>query len=192
MTLEERGRPHLVAIPALQASPTIVDRPSTVRFLCAERRGEQPRASECEPRSAQLRRSTSAPRLPASRVPSTMDDGKYNDLIGHRVEIDRVREASHERAACLTWTRGYARGAWRMAASALSISVAKAPPSPGRWSSYQSRASSSAASACGRRTRRGVTLLGGASDAPLPRERLKWGQRCAQQGGGRVQRVARG
>jgi hypothetical protein len=31
-----------------------------------------------------------------------MDDGKYNDLIGHRVEIDRVREASHERAACLT------------------------------------------------------------------------------------------
>jgi hypothetical protein len=31
-----------------------------------------------------------------------MDDGKYNDLIGHRVEIDRVREASHKRAACLT------------------------------------------------------------------------------------------
>ena len=30
-----------------------------------------------------------------------MDDAKYDDLIGHRVEVDRVREASHERAACL-------------------------------------------------------------------------------------------
>ena len=30
-----------------------------------------------------------------------MDDAKYNDLIGHRVEIDRVRKTSHERAACL-------------------------------------------------------------------------------------------
>jgi hypothetical protein len=31
-----------------------------------------------------------------------MDDGKYDDLIGDRVKIDRVREALHERAACLT------------------------------------------------------------------------------------------
>ena len=30
-----------------------------------------------------------------------MDDAKHDDLIGHRVEIDRVRKASHERAACL-------------------------------------------------------------------------------------------
>ena len=30
-----------------------------------------------------------------------MDDAKHDDLIGHRVEVDRVREASHERAACL-------------------------------------------------------------------------------------------
>jgi hypothetical protein len=31
-----------------------------------------------------------------------MDDGKYDDLIGHRAEIDRVREASCKRAAYLT------------------------------------------------------------------------------------------
>jgi len=31
-----------------------------------------------------------------------MDDGKYDDLIRHRAEIDRVREASYERAAYLT------------------------------------------------------------------------------------------
>ena len=31
-----------------------------------------------------------------------MDNSKYDDLIGHRVEIDRVREAPYERAACLT------------------------------------------------------------------------------------------
>ena len=30
-----------------------------------------------------------------------MNEGEYDDLIGHRVEIDRVRKASHERAACL-------------------------------------------------------------------------------------------
>ena len=30
-----------------------------------------------------------------------MDDAKHNDLIGRRVEVDGVREASHERAACL-------------------------------------------------------------------------------------------
>jgi hypothetical protein len=35
-----------------------------------------------------------------------MDDGKYGDLIGPRVEIDRVREASYERAACLTLDTG--------------------------------------------------------------------------------------
>ena len=35
----------------------------------------------------------------ASGMPSTMDDGKYDDLVGHRVEVDRVRKASHERAA---------------------------------------------------------------------------------------------
>jgi len=31
-----------------------------------------------------------------------MDDGKNDDLVGHRTEIDRVREASYERAAHLT------------------------------------------------------------------------------------------
>lgn len=30
-----------------------------------------------------------------------MKDAKYDDLIGHRVEVDRVRETSHERTACL-------------------------------------------------------------------------------------------
>ena len=30
-----------------------------------------------------------------------MNDGKYDDLIGHRLEVDRVRKASHQRAACL-------------------------------------------------------------------------------------------
>jgi hypothetical protein len=34
-------------------------------------------------------------------VPSTVDDAKYHDLIGHGVEVDRVRKASHEGAACL-------------------------------------------------------------------------------------------
>ena len=29
-----------------------------------------------------------------------MDDGKYDDLIRRRVEVDRVREASYERTAC--------------------------------------------------------------------------------------------
>ena len=30
-----------------------------------------------------------------------MDGAKHDDLIGHRVEVDRVWEALHERAACL-------------------------------------------------------------------------------------------
>ena len=30
-----------------------------------------------------------------------MDHTKYDDLIGHRVKVDRVRKTSHERAACL-------------------------------------------------------------------------------------------
>ena len=30
-----------------------------------------------------------------------MDHTKYDDLIGHRVEVDRVRKASHERTARL-------------------------------------------------------------------------------------------
>jgi hypothetical protein len=30
-----------------------------------------------------------------------MNDSKYDDLIGHRVEIDRIREAPYERTACL-------------------------------------------------------------------------------------------
>lgn len=30
-----------------------------------------------------------------------MNNAKYEDLIGHRVEVDRVRKASHERTACL-------------------------------------------------------------------------------------------
>ena len=29
-----------------------------------------------------------------------MDDAEYDDFIGHRVKVDRVRKASHERAAC--------------------------------------------------------------------------------------------
>jgi hypothetical protein len=67
----------------------------------AQRRGEQPRASAGEPRSARLRSSTSAARLPASRVPSTMKHAKYDDLIGRRVEVDRVWKATDERPACL-------------------------------------------------------------------------------------------
>src|SRR3972149_3728765 len=47
------------------------------------------------------RSSMSAPRPPALRVPPTMDDAKYDDLIGRRVEVDRVRKTSHERTACL-------------------------------------------------------------------------------------------
>jgi len=31
-----------------------------------------------------------------------MNDGQYDDLIGHRLEVDRVREASYESAAHLT------------------------------------------------------------------------------------------
>ena len=30
-----------------------------------------------------------------------MDEGKYDDLIRHGAEVDRVREASHQRAAYL-------------------------------------------------------------------------------------------
>jgi hypothetical protein len=30
-----------------------------------------------------------------------MDDTQYDDLLGHRLEVDRVRKASHERAARL-------------------------------------------------------------------------------------------
>ena len=30
-----------------------------------------------------------------------MDDSKNDDLVGRRVEIDRVRKPSHEGAACL-------------------------------------------------------------------------------------------
>jgi hypothetical protein len=30
-----------------------------------------------------------------------MDHTKYNDLIGRRVEVDRVRKASDDRTACL-------------------------------------------------------------------------------------------
>ena len=30
-----------------------------------------------------------------------MNNAKYDDLIGHRMEVDRVRKASHERSACL-------------------------------------------------------------------------------------------
>src|SRR5262245_51567098 len=75
---------------------------------CGERCGEQPRASEREPRPARLQSSTSAPRPPVSRVPWTMDYAKYDDLVGQGEEVDRVREASYERAACLTldaWVR---------------------------------------------------------------------------------------
>jgi hypothetical protein len=30
-----------------------------------------------------------------------MEHGKYDDLIGHRAKVDRVREASYQRAAYL-------------------------------------------------------------------------------------------
>jgi hypothetical protein len=30
-----------------------------------------------------------------------MNDAKYDDLVGRRVKVNRVRETSHERAACL-------------------------------------------------------------------------------------------
>ena len=30
-----------------------------------------------------------------------MEDGKYDDLIGHRVEVDRLREAPYQHAAYL-------------------------------------------------------------------------------------------
>src|SRR5438034_5884069 len=97
-----------------------------------------------------------------------MDDAKHDDLIGHRVEIDRVRKASHERAACLALdARVRERGLGDTGKHHVDFRR-KAPPSPGRCSSYQSRASSSSASAWGRRTRRGVTLLDEASDAPGP------------------------
>jgi hypothetical protein len=29
-------------------------------------------------------------------MPSTVDDSKNDDLIGHRVKVDRVRKTSHE------------------------------------------------------------------------------------------------
>lgn len=35
-----------------------------------------------------------------------MDDAKYDDLIGGRVEVDRVWEAAHERPACLALNAG--------------------------------------------------------------------------------------
>src|SRR5262249_40880708 len=41
---------------------------------------------------------TSAARLPALRVPSTMDDGQNDDLSGQDVEVDRVREAPYQGA----------------------------------------------------------------------------------------------
>jgi hypothetical protein len=31
-----------------------------------------------------------------------MNDGQYDDLVGHRAEVDRVREAPYQRAAYLT------------------------------------------------------------------------------------------
>jgi hypothetical protein len=31
-----------------------------------------------------------------------MNDGQYDDLVGHRAEVDRVREAPYKRAAYLT------------------------------------------------------------------------------------------
>lgn len=34
-------------------------------------------------------------------MPSTVDDSKNDDLIGHRAKVDRVRETSHQRAARL-------------------------------------------------------------------------------------------
>jgi hypothetical protein len=30
-----------------------------------------------------------------------MDDSQYDDLVGHRAEVDRVREASYQRTAYL-------------------------------------------------------------------------------------------
>jgi hypothetical protein len=39
-----------------------------------------------------------------------MDDCKYDDLISHRVEVDRVGEASHEGAPSLALDSGVRQG----------------------------------------------------------------------------------
>jgi hypothetical protein len=43
-------------------------------------------------------------------MPSTMDDGKHDDLIWHRDEVDRVRKASHERSARLALDASTCKG----------------------------------------------------------------------------------
>jgi hypothetical protein len=43
-------------------------------------------------------------------MPSTMDDGKHNNLIGHRVEVDRVREAPYQRTSYFTLDAGIRQG----------------------------------------------------------------------------------
>src|SRR5437867_13396905 len=79
-----------------------------------------------------------------------MDDAKHDDLIGHRVEIDRVRKASHERAACVALdARVRERGLGDTGKQHVDCRR-KGSTSPGRCSSYQSRAASSSASAWGR------------------------------------------
>ena len=52
-------------------------------------------------RYAKSNRNSSAG-MRARSVLGTMNDGQYDDLIGQRLEVDCVREASYERAAHLT------------------------------------------------------------------------------------------
>ena len=52
-------------------------------------------------RYAKLSRNSSAG-MRARSVLGTMNDGQYDDLIRHRLEVDRVRATSYESAAHLT------------------------------------------------------------------------------------------
>ena len=52
-----------------------------------------------------------------------MEDGKYDDLIGHRVEVDRLREAPYQHAAYLPLNARVRQRSLEDAADALSTSV---------------------------------------------------------------------
>ncbi len=120
-----------------------------------------------------------------------MDDAKYDDLIGHRVKIDRVRKASHESAACLTVDARVGERCLDDTAKDHVDFRCKGAPKP--WTLFLVPVTG-VEQLCLRlraenKTR--LTLLGGASDVPRPRGWLKPGRRCAEQGGDRVRRVAR-
>ena len=120
-----------------------------------------------------------------------MDDAKYDDLAGHSVKIDRVWKVSHESVAYLTVD---ARVGERCVDDTAKDHVdfrCKGVPKP--WTLFLVPVTG-VEQLCLRlraenKTR--LTLLGGASDVPRPRGWLKPGRRCAEQGGGRVRRVAR-